>query len=302
MTQHDYNIANQGAASFRSDLNNAWTSIISNNSGSSAPSTSVVAFYNYADSTNLVMYYRNSGNTAWLPKINLDSDMVLTKTTTYSMVAGDHLKCIECDATTAAFTVPVYPSSSALEGFEVTVKKTDSGTNTVTVTTTNTIDGSSQYILSNQYESVTIRSNGSNWDVMASNRGVATQAQQETGTNITAVVTPGRQHYHNSAGKSWVRINVTSSAGTPSVTVSYNVTSVTDNGVGDFSINFTNAFSTINYAGAGIAGYGSGFGYIRLHSSSSLSTNAYRVQTLTNGGSGVTDVNVFDMCFFGDLP
>ena len=35
MAQHDYNIANQTGANFRTDLNNALSAIVSNNSGSS---------------------------------------------------------------------------------------------------------------------------------------------------------------------------------------------------------------------------------------------------------------------------
>ena len=38
MAQHDYVIANQGFPSFRSDLNNVLSAVISNNSGTSAPS------------------------------------------------------------------------------------------------------------------------------------------------------------------------------------------------------------------------------------------------------------------------
>ena len=39
MAQHDYSIANQGFPSFRTDLNNALSAINSNNSGTSAPTT-----------------------------------------------------------------------------------------------------------------------------------------------------------------------------------------------------------------------------------------------------------------------
>ena len=39
MAQHDYVIANQGFPAFRADLNSALSAIASNNSGSSAPST-----------------------------------------------------------------------------------------------------------------------------------------------------------------------------------------------------------------------------------------------------------------------
>ena len=39
MATHDYNIANQTGANFRSDLNNVLSAILTNNSSSSAPST-----------------------------------------------------------------------------------------------------------------------------------------------------------------------------------------------------------------------------------------------------------------------
>ena len=39
MAQHDYIIANQGFPSFRSDLNNALSATVTNNSGTSEPST-----------------------------------------------------------------------------------------------------------------------------------------------------------------------------------------------------------------------------------------------------------------------
>ena len=39
MAQHDYIIANQGFPSFRSDLNNGLYAVVTNNSGTSEPST-----------------------------------------------------------------------------------------------------------------------------------------------------------------------------------------------------------------------------------------------------------------------
>jgi hypothetical protein len=51
MAQHDYNIANQGFASFRSDLNNALSAIQTNNSGTSLP-TGAVAGQMWLDTTN----------------------------------------------------------------------------------------------------------------------------------------------------------------------------------------------------------------------------------------------------------
>jgi hypothetical protein len=51
MSQHDYNIANQGFASFRSDLNNALSAIQTNNSGTSRP-TGAVAGQLWLDTTS----------------------------------------------------------------------------------------------------------------------------------------------------------------------------------------------------------------------------------------------------------
>ena len=65
MAQHDYNIANQTGASFRTDLNNALSAIHSNNSGSSEPSTRT-AYMWWADSNNNELKLRNSSNTNWV--------------------------------------------------------------------------------------------------------------------------------------------------------------------------------------------------------------------------------------------
>lgn len=79
----------------------------------------------------------------------------------------------------------------------------------------------------------------------------AVQSDQETGTSNAVAVTPGVQQYHKSAAKAWVHFDA--SSGTPSVLDSYNVSSISDNGVGLFTINFTTAFSSANYATAGMA-------------------------------------------------
>jgi hypothetical protein len=80
----------------------------------------------------------------------------------------------------------------------------------------------------------------------------ATQAEQETGSSLTVGVTPGRQQFHPSASKAWVRFN---SAGT--VAASYNITSITNNGTGDWTVNIGTDFSSANYCGVALIG-GSG--------------------------------------------
>tara|TARA_X000001382_G_scaffold93761_1_gene68323 strand:+ start:394 stop:3300 length:2907 start_codon:yes stop_codon:yes gene_type:complete len=65
MAQHDYNLINQSGANFRTDLNNALTAIVSNNSGASEPAT-MFAYELWVDTSNSVMKIRNSGNSAWI--------------------------------------------------------------------------------------------------------------------------------------------------------------------------------------------------------------------------------------------
>jgi len=73
MAQHDYVIANQSGSSFRSDLNNALSAIVSQNSGSSAPSTTY-AYQTWADTANGVMKMRDGANSAWITLYQLDGE------------------------------------------------------------------------------------------------------------------------------------------------------------------------------------------------------------------------------------
>jgi hypothetical protein len=62
---HDYNLANQDGASFRSDLNNALAAIVSNNSSSTEPSTTF-AFQWWVDTNNTLIKIRNAANDGWV--------------------------------------------------------------------------------------------------------------------------------------------------------------------------------------------------------------------------------------------
>lgn len=73
---------------------------------------------------------------------------------------------------------------------------------------------------------------------------VATQDEMEAATSNIAFVAPNITKYAPGAAKAWVVFNGT---GTPAVLMGHNVASITDNGTGDYTINFTVAFSG-NYA------------------------------------------------------
>lgn len=71
MSQNDLTIANQGFASFRSDLNSALQALGSTNSGTSAPSTTFANQLFY-DTTNNILKIRNEDNDAFISLFTLD--------------------------------------------------------------------------------------------------------------------------------------------------------------------------------------------------------------------------------------
>lgn len=77
---------------------------------------------------------------------------------------------------------------------------------------------------------------------------VATQAEQETAAAVDKLITPGRQQFHPSACKAWVRFQGADGA----INASYNVSSVTRNGTGDYTVLFDTDMSTANYCGVAI--------------------------------------------------
>ena len=76
MATHDYVIANQSGAAFRTDLNNALAAIVSNNSNSSSPATTY-AYQWWADTANNILKIRNSANNAWIELLQLDGTLTL---------------------------------------------------------------------------------------------------------------------------------------------------------------------------------------------------------------------------------
>lgn len=65
MAQHDYTIDNQTFPSYRSDHNNSLSAIVSNNSGSSQPTT-MYAYQWWYDTSSNILKIRNADNDAWI--------------------------------------------------------------------------------------------------------------------------------------------------------------------------------------------------------------------------------------------
>lgn len=71
MSQHDFNIANQGFPATRSDINNALAALASTSSGTSEPSTTYANQFWY-DTTNNLLKFRNEADSAWITLAYLD--------------------------------------------------------------------------------------------------------------------------------------------------------------------------------------------------------------------------------------
>ena len=72
----------------------------------------------------------------------------------------------------------------------------------------------------------------------------ATQAEMEAASDTTVSATAGRTQYHPGVAKAWGQWN---NAG--AIDVSYNLTSITDTGVGDHTVVIATDFSSANWAG-----------------------------------------------------
>ena len=76
MATHDYVIDNASGSAVRTDLNNVLQAILTNNSSSSAPSTTA-AYMLWADTSNNILKMRNSANDAWIELFQLDGTLTL---------------------------------------------------------------------------------------------------------------------------------------------------------------------------------------------------------------------------------
>lgn len=72
----------------------------------------------------------------------------------------------------------------------------------------------------------------------------AVQSDMESASSNVLAVTPGRLQYHPGVAKAWCKAT---GDGT-TLTVSYGVSSITDNGTGRLQVNLATAFSSANYA------------------------------------------------------
>lgn len=130
---------------------------------------------------------------------NLDSflkiardTLVTTKTGAYAITSSDRNGLIQADATSGAFNISLPTAASVGNGFFVSVKKIDSSSNAITIDPngSETIDGESTKAISEQFETLSLVSDGSNWKLLSNSLNFASEAEAIAGTNNEKVMTP----------------------------------------------------------------------------------------------------------------
>jgi len=133
------------------------------------------------------------------------------------------------------------------------------------------------------------------WTTIASGLAAATQAEMEAASSNTVAATPSNTQYHPGVAKCWL---VTAGAGSPSITASRNITSITDDGVGLLTVTIATDFSSDQIAAVATARVGAG------------STPYFVTYNSASGGSGqlkaydaagaAFDVDGYAFVAFGD--
>jgi len=282
MATHDYNLANADGATFRSDLNSALSAIVSQNSSASEPSTTF-AYQFWADTTNDLLKQRNAANSGWI--------------TLYTLSTGD----------AASNTVP----TAAIEDNAITLAKMAGGTDGELIT----------YDASGNPATVAVGTSG---QVLTSNGAGAAPTMQDAGgdlsfggdtfgadktigsndnyalsfeTNATErlKLTNDGRGLSQFTAKAWANVDGT---GNISFRDSHNCSSLTDNGTGDYTVNFTNNMGNAYYSAVALVTDW----HICLYTTGQITTSSCRFYAFSDstGSRPVADVDTVAVQIFGD--
>tara|TARA_Y100001938_G_scaffold101899_1_gene139236 strand:- start:33 stop:464 length:432 start_codon:yes stop_codon:yes gene_type:complete len=98
--------------------------------------------------------------------------------------------------------------------------------------------------------------------------------------------------------KAWVNFDGT---GTIAIRDDNNVSSLTDNNTGNYTINLTNSFSDTNYNATGLTGTGGALMNISVNTTVTMTSSAFSVFTGLSYNSSTGDCDFVYLTFHGDL-
>ena len=123
------------------------------------------------------------------------------------------------------------------------------------------------------------------------------------GTEAMRIDTSGNLLFNSGYGsaataygcRAWVNFNGT---GTPAIRASGNVSSITDNGTGDYTVNFTTAMPDVNYTRVVNKGVSGGFFTSAFDNITAPTTSAFRLGVRGEGGGTYTDIEYIHVSVF----
>src|SRR5210317_988548 len=97
---------------------------------------------------------------------------VQSKTSNYTVLSADIGQVLNCDASSGGFTITLLAAATAGDGATLSIEKSDSSTNVVTIdgNASETIDGVTTVSLARQDSAVFLVCDGSNWQIIASHK------------------------------------------------------------------------------------------------------------------------------------
>jgi len=245
---HDYVIANQTGANTRSDLNNAFSAIVSNNSSATEPTTTY-AYMWWADTGNDLLKQRNAADSAWISILTLSTGAVSsggategTAVLSTGETGGTKYLREDGDGTSSWQSVSSDPamggdltgtaSNAQIAANAVGLAEMAGGTDGNLIT----------YDASGDPAYVTTGTSGQ--ILTSGGTGVAPTFQTAAGgadTSLSNLSATGE----NKVCQAWVNFNGT---GTVAINDSHNVSSITDLNTGRYQVNFSNSMANVNYS------------------------------------------------------
>ena len=278
----DRNIgANPTGFDMRTEINNIIAALESDNSGTSEP-LNTVAYMKWLDTSNATYYYykeRNHDNTAWVTLFRytvatkimevVSNGVVLSQTNIASEIHASSSKTTPVDAD----EIGLIDSASTFN----LKKLTWANLKATLKTYFNTLY---QVVLVSGTNIKTINSNsilGSGDLVVGETTWTANDTRAMTALNAT-----GEAPIY--ACRAWVNFNGT---GTVAIRASGNVSSITDNGTGNYTVNFTTAMADTNFAAVtGCGNYVEGSLWSTTCEITSQTITSIALRLTYNGGSG----------------
>jgi len=239
---HDQNIANADGATVRADINSALAALFSLSSNATAPSTTI-AYQLWADTTSALLKQRNAANTGWIVRGTLAETFVTSRSSNTILAAADFAKFFRA---TSGFTQTLTAAATLGDGWFCFYRVESGVTLTIDPNSTEQIDGAATKDFVGPCSGI-IACSGSAFFSYGFDFPMATQAIQEAASSAAYAVSPAVQHFHPSAVKFFV-----SAGADGSTAITYNVTSITDAGVGLLDVTIANDFSTTNWVPWGL--------------------------------------------------